>query len=101
MSAKITKSTFKSFLKKNSDKLLITTRSSFDGMVDGCTACSNREFTPARKSDLIYADDNTMGIAGVWLVGSSRDYFTAYEKDGITGIDVSNCCGHFIVGIAN
>lgn len=43
--------------------------------------------------------ENNLGISGVWLVGGSGNCFSPYEKNGIRGIDVNNCCGHFIVGV--
>ena len=101
---KITAATFKSFVRKNREALQIATKSRFDGMVDGSVSGSGK-FTPCRASrdngpfkldDLSKRD---CGIAGVWLVGQSRDYFTAYNKDGFTGIEVSNSCGCFIVAI--
>jgi hypothetical protein len=42
---------------------------------------------------------NNFGIRGVYLVFGSRDYFTAFDENGITGIRVSNSCGSFIVGV--
>ena len=75
--AKITKATFKSFVKKNRANLLINVKSSFDGMVDGCVS-HNGGFTSAVEAEHIH--ENNLGIQGVWLVGGSRDYFTAFEK---------------------
>ena len=91
---KITKATFKSFVKKNRANILINVKSSFDGMVDGCVS-HDGGFVKASDADFIH--ENNLGIQGVWLVGGSRDYFTAFEKNGLKGIEVSNCCGRFIV----
>lgn len=95
--AKITKATFKSFVKKNRSQLLIQTKSSFDGMVDCVMPTGEKQFVRAVNSDNTH--ENNLGINGVWLVGGSRDYFTKYETDELTGIDVYNCCGHFIVAV--
>lgn len=92
---KITKATLKSFVKRNNGKLFVNVKSSFDGMTDGCES-RNDGFQPQRSADF---EANTLGIAGIWLVGSSRDYFKAYDKDGYEGIEVSNCCGYFIVAV--
>jgi hypothetical protein len=95
--SKITKATFKSFVKKNRANLLVWNKSSFDGMVDCVMPTEEKGFAPAVAAD--YVRENNLGICGVWLVGGSRDYFTAFEKDGFVGIDVYNCVGHFIIAI--
>jgi hypothetical protein len=94
---KITKATLKSFVKKNLPNLLISKRSSFDGMVDGVVASSDKSFQPIRLG--AGHIENTLDIHGVWLVGSSRDYFTAYDDGRFKGIEVSNSCGWFILGV--
>ena len=99
MDSKITLATFKSFIRKNRPNLLIRTKSVFDGMVDGVRDTGEREFTPARDSDQVFK--NNMGIAGVWCVLSSRDYFSEINENGITGIHVYNCCGSFDVATRN
>lgn len=96
---KITKTTFKSFLKKHQGNILISCRSSFDGMTDGIECSKDKSFRPA-KPCTYKSDENTFGINGIWLVNGGRDYYRSYEKDGITGIEVSNCCGHFIIGVS-
>lgn len=101
---KITLSTFKSFVKKNADNLFVNVKSSFDGMIDGCRTYKDG-FQPATKdtteskSDTYY--EATLGINGVWLVRGSRDYFYQYQDENFTGIEVSNCCGCFIVAVKN
>ena len=92
---KITKATFKSFVKKNEGKLLINVTSSFDGQTDCCES-QHAGFLPARKAD---HEKNTLGYAGIWLVGSSRDYFRPYNDNGLQGIEVTNCCGRSIVAV--
>lgn len=91
---KITKATFKSFIKKNAGKLELNVTSSFDGMTDCCES-RNDGFRKAVTTDKMV--DNNCGIDGVWLVGGSRDYFTAFETDTHTGIRYSNCCGRGII----
>ena len=93
---KITKATVKSFINKNIDQLLINCKSSFDGMYDCCMPIGN-EFKKAIKTDECVS--HNLGVYGAWFVGQSRDYFTKYETDQLTGIEVSNCCGHFILAI--
>ena len=90
---KITKATFKAFLRKN-PRPLIKVGSSFDPMVD-CVMPVSGGFTVAREAN--YPCENNLGLAGVWLVGGSRNYFTEYAKDGLVGIRVYNCCGSFVV----
>lgn len=95
--AKATRATVKAFIRKNDGKLLIDTKSRFDGMCDGVRNCDERGFSPVIKT----ADhiDNTLGIQGAWFVGSSRDYITPFDKDGIMGFEIYNCCGSFSIGI--
>lgn len=95
--SKITKATFKSFVKKNRESLLILTKSYFDGMIDGRASTGNTEFVSVKEAE--YPHENNLNIQGVWLVGGGRDYFTSYEKDGVRGLEVSNCCGSFIIGV--
>jgi len=101
---KITLSTVKSFIKKNRENLYINVKSSFDGMTDGVEQLRNgfvkaqADKTISKSSDYY---DRTQGIKGAWFVGSSRDYFTSYNENYLTGIEVSNCCGTFILAIKN
>lgn len=91
--SKITKATLKAFIRKNAGNLMIKNESSFDGMQDMVVSCEDRGFRPATQRDA--HTENTLGIDGVWLVGGSRNYFQAFEQDGMRGIHVSNCCGSF------
>lgn len=101
---KITLATVKSFIKKNEGNLYINVKSSFDGMIDGC-ASQHDGFVKAEKDNTqsLNSDyhDRTQGIKGAWFVGSSRDYFKPFDNIGgdMTGIEVSNSCGHFILAI--
>jgi len=95
---KITKTTFKSLVKKNEGNLYIWNLSHFDGTVDGRVSCKS---TWRKVEPTTLHKDNTLGINGVWLVNGSRDYFTPYNENGFTGIEVSNCCGHFVVATKN
>lgn len=94
--AKITKATVKSFIKKNKATLFINVKSSFDGMVDGCTS-HNDGFVPAKETTEHM--EHTLGVVGAWFVGQSRDYFTAFEDETRTGVTVSNSCGLFVLAI--
>lgn len=91
---KITKTTFKTFIKKNAEKLLIENQSTFDGMDDCVRACEGG-FRPAVRTERNV--DNTFGIEGAWLVGGGRDYFEAFEDAVRVGIRVFNCCGSFVI----
>lgn len=94
---KATRATVKAFIRKNPDTLLIYIKRRFDGMIDGCADTGDTGFSPAlRTSDWI---ENTLGIQGAWFVGSSRDYITRFDKDGIEGFEISNCCGSFSIGV--
>lgn len=93
---KVTKATFKSFVRNNRADLHVKVRSSFDGMQDCVTANHGATFAPATPAS---HPENTLGIQGVWLVGSSRDYFEPFEAEGFRGFKVFNCCGSFVVAV--
>lgn len=93
---RVTLATFKSFLRKNEGKLFIKVKSEYDGMTDGIEQVKG-DFVPAIKEDGNL--DNTLGYKGVWIVRCGRDYFEKYEDDRFEGIEVSNCCGNFIVAV--
>lgn len=94
---KITKATFKKFLRDNKN-LYIRNISSFNGMIDGHSSECDNGFTRLEKiKEKKYISDNNLGYVGVYLVGGSRDYFTYYENELLEGIYVSNCCDYFIV----
>lgn len=108
---KTTIATVKSFIRKNREKLLIKTTSRFDGMVDAVRFEDAPEFTPALDADYYDGDTgetvkvpredrSTLGIQGVWFVGSGDNWCQAFETDTHIGFDVSNCCGSWIVAIA-
>lgn len=117
---KITKTTFKSFLKKNEENLYIQTKSDFDGMSDCVEYISSnqRRFVPLKKGTVserdyqygaehgrtreeveasFFSNKNTLGYSGIWLVNSSRNHFNAFDNGEFEGIEVYNCCGSFVV----
>ncbi|HPJ87402.1 MAG TPA: hypothetical protein PLU55_04760 [Candidatus Pacearchaeota archaeon] len=96
---KITRATFKSFVKKNSDKLLAKVISDFNGMTDCVEHLSDAEYSPARKAE-IDSEENNLGFNEIWLVGDSRDYFKLIDNEKYFGYHVSNCCGSFDIVIA-
>ena len=91
--SKITKATFKSFLRKNPN-FVLRVKSSFDGMTD-CVQSVDGGFVRPSAAD--YPCDNNLGFRGVWLVGGGRDSFREYNDGRRKGIEVYNCCGSFIV----
>lgn len=93
---KITRTTIKSFIKKNFDNLYIKTKTSFDGMTD-CVEAVQDDFHKIIKEDY---NEYTLGIVGAWFVGQSRDYFREYNDGNFKGYEVSNCCGRFILAVA-
>jgi hypothetical protein len=94
--AKVTLTTLKSFIKKNEGKLYINVKSTFDGSCDSVMPRGGG-FKPTQPSDM----SNSLGVKGVWVVGSSRNYLSTYQSENFTGIEVDNCCGSFIVAIKN
>lgn len=94
---KITKATFKSFVKKAGLDLLIKVESDFNGMIDCVETIEDAKFEKIRTEEY---NEYSLGIVGVWLVGSNRNRFYAYEDNNVIGIKCYNCCGSFIVAIA-
>ncbi len=94
---RITLATIKAFIRKAGADLHIACGSKFDGMVDCVMPTGDKSFGPALPAE--YKHENNLGIAGVWFVFGSRDYFTAFERDGFRGFHVSNCCGSFDVAV--
>jgi len=96
MEKKITKATLKSFINKNRDNLYLKVKSSFDGSVDSTIYLKDPQFKKAVASK--YPSKENMGIEGVWVV-DKPNLFSSYKEDGWTGIEVFNCCAHFVVAI--
>lgn len=89
---KITLATLKSFIKQ--DTIFLKVRNSFNGMIDGLSPGTNIfEIIKTTNSNV----SNTLGIIGVWCVGSSRDYFTYFNDGTFEGIEVYNSCGCFVL----
>jgi hypothetical protein len=96
---KITKATFKSFIKKNRDKLHIKITGILNPIEDGMDF-KKSEFEPAKSINKYL--DYTLGIEGIYLVDFRRgNYFKPYKDDNFTGIEVSNCCTYFTVAVPN
>ena len=94
MKTRITKSTVKSFIKKNADNLFID--------VIYCITVNHsvkRYYNDGFKKTTFDSDNakNTLGIEGAWFVGQSRDYFECYEDSTYSGIRVFNSCGTFVL----
>lgn len=97
MTKKITKATIKAFIRKNQDKLHVRAISSFSGMSDMVESLNDDGFTPAVFEDRNEA--HTLGVVGLWLVGGSRNSFTAIEREGWIGFNIWNCCGETEIAI--
>ena len=95
---KPTKATFKSFIRKNKDRLYVKEVSRFNDMVDGVDEV-NGEWQKVKTVDLERLKGDYEIIKGVWLVGDGRDYFDYYEDKEYKGIRLFNSCGRSIVAI--
>ncbi len=95
---KITAATIKSFIRKNEANAFLRVKSQFDGLTDGIQNL-NGGFSPLTKNTRNPHHERDLGFIGVWLVGSSRDYFWAYENDNFIGFEVDNCCGNWIIAV--
>lgn len=96
-SKRATMATIKAFVKKNRTSLLIDVEGKFDGMTDCVQRCDDRGFSSAlvREEHM----EHTLGIQGAWFVGSSRDYITPFNKDGLSGYRIYNCTGSFSLAV--
>ena len=65
-----TLATIKSYIRKNPN-LYISTKSSFDGMVDCVMPCDDQTFTPIQTT--VRHHQNTLGIQGAWFVLGGDD----------------------------
>jgi hypothetical protein len=108
---RITIATVKSFIRKNRERLLINVSSRFDGMQDMAVDTGMNGFAPIRAETRFCHDtrqyvetshDNasTMGISGVWFVGSGNNWCNAFETETHRGFTVDNCCGSWTVAVA-
>ena len=96
---KITRTTIKSFIKKNFDDLYISTRTRFNGMIDCVVACADESFHKVERDERERFHDTSLGIKNAYFVGSSRDYFQPYDLDGFKGYEIYNCVGSFILAV--
>ncbi len=96
--SKPTRATLKAFIRKNREALHIRVQSSFNSSTDGVEHDRDAGFKPAQDSEWGYTE-NTLGIAGIWLVGGGRDYIQTYSEGGWFGYSVSNCCGSWTVAV--
>lgn len=96
MAKKITKATFKSFVKKNIANLYSVCFSDFDGMQD-CVTETERILKKVTSFDFSNDCCNNCGMPNVWLCGSGDDYFSEIEYGGMHGIECYNCCGRWAV----
>lgn len=96
MSKRITKATFKSFVKKNIHNLWLEQAYSFDAQIDGIRQC-DKSF----KRVIIDPNDLSkpnLGVPGIWITDSGN-LFTEYQSESFCGIEVYNCCGCFVIAI--
>jgi hypothetical protein len=100
---KPTLATLKSFIRKNEANLMIRCDRSFDGMTDCVEMSENPQFRSLVKLNNDSQSEHSLGFghgSGVWLVGGSRDYIKSYSENGMTGFEVYNCCGSFVLAVA-
>ena len=90
---KITKSTFKGFIKRNKN-ILLKIRSNFDAMTD-CVEQLDGGFIKPKKAETNIS--HNLGILGLWLVNGGRDYFSKFEDEKFIGIEYYNSCGSGII----
>lgn len=95
-STKITKATFKSFIKKNIANLYVLQESTFDGMTD-CVQFTKSTFSKAVITDKL--NTYNFSVDSVWIVGGSSNYFSTFDDGQFVGISYSNACGSGVIAI--
>ena len=96
---KITRTTIKSFIKKNFDDLYISTRTRFNGMIDCVDAGADHSLHKGERDERERFHDTSLGIKNAYFVGNSRAYFQLYDLDGFKGYEIYNCVGSFILAV--
>ena len=96
---KTTLATLKSFIRKNGNEMFINVKSSFDGMIDGFSS-EESGFSSAQRAKTETEIENNLGYSGIWIVSGGMDYIQTYNDNNMTGFEVSNCCGCFVVAVA-
>lgn len=97
---KITRATFKSFVSRQFKygNLYHKQLNWFDGMVDCVMPVRDSEWKECNPNGGKNSE-NTLALTGIWLVGSSRDYFTSYADENYVGYEVSNSCGNYLIAM--
>ena len=103
---RITRVTFKKFIRDNAEGLHVMRLPGFDGATDFEQSVDRQEFEKIDPAKVNMEARNDFGIRGVWLVGEGMDFFQWYDGDkdaprrkGFKGIRVSNCCRDFVVAV--
>ena len=96
---RVTMATVKSFIRKNRDNLLIKNLSDFDGMVDCVMPANDTGFRKAQEPEQGRNHENCLGIRGAWFVLGGGDRFSPFNDNGVTGFEVYNCCGNFVLAV--
>jgi len=68
-------------------------------MIDCVDKCHDQSFYKVEKEERERFNDNSLGIKNAYFVGSSRDYFQPYDRDGFKGYEIYNCVGSFILAV--
>ena len=85
---KFTTATLKSILKNKTCSIKV--RGSFDGMTDGIEYAKDPGYREIDKASVNFENKYTLGVIGLWLVGSSRDSFRMISDNEVR---IDNCCG--------
>lgn len=94
---KITKSTVKSFIKKNISDLYMKEFTYFNGMTDGI------DNVPEIRNRFITLTESSRAALGVETTYNSPSFFESHnsiepvEGENFTGFEITNCCGRYII----
>lgn len=84
-----------SFIKKN-DCLFLLTRTEFDASEDS-TEYRRTDFKQVVKHGDPDSYPNTLGIDGIWISDTVKNYYSNYEDKNFVGFRCDNACGSFVI----
>ena len=83
-------------LVKSTDRLFILTRDEYDSM-DDTTEYRRTDFKQVTKHGDPDNYPNTLGIDGVWISDSIKNYFSSYEDKNFIGFRCECMTGSFVL----
>lgn len=92
---KITKATIKSFIRKNKDEIMVLHTNRFDAYCDGVRPVSE----PFERVEFRIENGKEVPSYLSVPLDIRHNIFKPYNKNGMIGFEVYNCCGTYVVAI--